>query len=695
MISLQRPLLLLCTLLSTSSAFALPAFQAVRQGWQPSESWLLDRRGAILASKRINPHVRRLEWVSLPDISPELKKAVILSEDRRFLEHSGIDWQALAGAAKEQAEGGNRGASTLTMQLAGLLDEDLKAGPDGRSLLQKLGQIRAAKALEADWSKDQILEGYLNLAPFRGEAIGVAAASTLLFGKMPAGLNQGESIILAVLLRGPNASADTISRRACELANAMQARVGCAYLQGLASQALSLANKNRLAINDAPEVAQRLLDQAGRSVKSTLDADLQRAVREILHRQLADLQRQNTHNAAGLVIDNRSGQVLAYVSENLDRSQVDGVQAKRQAGSTLKPFLYQMAFAQRLLTPASLLDDSPVNIDTAGGLYMPQNYDKSFRGTVSVRTSLAGSLNLPAIRTLLLVGIEPFYKHLNALGLDLPQSADFYGFSLALGSADVSLWQLTNAYRTLANQGQASTPTLIPGNRPRGVQVSDGAASWLVGDILSDRGARASSFGLENPLATRVWSAVKTGTSKDMRDNWCIGFTSRYTIGVWVGNFSGEPMWNVSGVSGAAPAWREVVHRLHANQPSQPVAPPKGIVRQMVKFTPAVEPPRREVFLAGTETAVIEQTSTVGNPILYPTDGEIIALDPDIPVNRQRVRFEADTTGQWLLNGKPLGQPASAIWWQPLPGQYRLGFKGGLQPEKTIRFEVRGTLRRQ
>ncbi|WP_137937640.1 penicillin-binding protein 1C [Chitinivorax sp. B] len=680
--------------LSLASLFSLanaaPSFDEIRRQWRPSEAWLLDRQGQPLAVKRTNLNERRLPWVSLPQLSPALKQAVIMSEDRRFLSHSGVDWQALAGAAVDQTEGSPRGASTLTMQLAGLLDDDLKADAKGRSLLQKMGQINAARQLEGQWTKDQILEAYLNLAPFRGEAIGVGAAAQRLFGKLPAGLNQGESIVLAVLLRGPNANADTVSRRACELAKAMQARVGCAYLQGLISQALSLGNRSRLDPNDAPEVAQRLLSQPGQSVKTTLDGDLQRVVRSILHRQLTDLAARNVNNAAALVMDNHTGQVLAYVSENLGSSQVDGVQAKRQAGSTLKPFLYQLAFAQRLLTPASLLDDSPVNLDTAGGMYMPQNYDKSFRGIVSTRTSLAGSLNIPAVRTVLLTGVEPFYKHLKALGFELPKTADFYGFSLALGSADVSLWQLTNAFRTLANQGRTSEPTLRLTNGPTQRVVADAGGSWLVSDILSDRGARATSFGLENPLATRVWAAVKTGTSKDMRDNWCVGYTSRYTVGVWIGNFTGEPMWDVSGVSGAAPAWREIIHRLHASQPSQPPTPPKGIVTQVIRYEPAVEPARMERFLAGTEAQVIHLAGEVGSHIRYPSPGEVIALDPDIPLARQRIRFEATGSGQWVLNGKALGAPADVVWWQPAPGRYTLSWQQGKRAPERIQFEVRG-----
>src|SRR5207237_5721621 len=217
---------------------------------------------------------------------------------------------------------------------------------------------------------------------------------------------------------------------------------------------------------------------------------------------------------------------------------------------------------------------------------------------------LASSLNVPAVRTLELIGVDRFHDALKRLGLDtLTRDDEFYGAALALGDADVPLLSLTNAYRALANGGTAGATRFVPETRAATSphRVFGAAASYIVADIHADRGARALSFGLENPLATRVWSAVKTGTSKDMRDNWCIGFTARYTGGVWVGNFSGAPMRDVSGVTGAAPIWREIVHRLHAVEPSLQPPPAAGLSRTTVWFEPPVETERKEWFLSGTE----------------------------------------------------------------------------------------------
>ncbi len=258
---------------------------------------------------------------------------------------------------------------------------------------------------------------------------------------------------------------------------------------------------------------------------------------------------------------------MSYVgssSELSDAENVDGVIALRQAGSTLKPFLYGQVIAEKRLTAASVLDDAPIQLITPTGLYIPQNYDRDFKGVVSVRTALASSLNVPAVRALGLVGVDRFVRTLRTFGLDsLTEDGYHYGFSLALGGVEVRLIDLTNAYRAIANQGMwspVSFRTEVPGKMKR--RALSQQAAFIIADILSDRAARITTFGLGNILGTRAWTAVKTGTSKDMRDNWCLGFSSRYTVGVWVGNFSGEPMHDVSGVSGAAPVWRDIMNYL-------------------------------------------------------------------------------------------------------------------------------------
>jgi penicillin-binding protein 1C len=304
-----------------------------------------------------------------------------------------------------------------------------------------------------------------------------------------------------------------------------------------------------------------------------------------------------------------------------------------------------------------------------------------------------------------MVGPDRFVERLRAVGMDsVKESGDYYGFSLALGSADVTLLSLTNAYRTLANGGAWSATRLTPqpGNKPAlpPHRAMSAAASYVIADILSDRAARAVAFGLDNPLETPFWSAVKTGTSKDMRDNWAIGFSSRYTVGVWVGNASGSPMHDVSGVSGAAPVWRDVMLHLHRRGAvrSEPPAVPAGAVVRELRYEPAIEPTRREVFMAGSERDVV-RLATAGNVggrfvrIASPVPGSIVALDPDIPLRNQRLQFSATAygTGRWELDGKVIGVANRALSWFPMPGPHVLKLvsdKGELLDE--AKFEVRG-----
>ena len=453
-----------------------------------------------------------------------------------------------------------------------------------------------------------------------------------------------------------------------------------------------------LATQLAPHFARRVLDPAGAAVQaSTLDARLQRFATVELRRHIAELAGRNVEDGAVVVLDNASGQVLAWIGSSGDLSgaaQVDGVLARRQPGSTLKPFVYELAFEQRLITPATLIDDSPAQIATGAGLYLPQDYDHAWKGFVSARTALGASLNVPAVRVGAMVGTDALLARLNALGLALPESAGWYGASLALGSADVTLLGLTNAYRALANGGRfAPVSVVVDGAAPAATRVADPAASYLVTDILADDNARVRTFGWASALTTRGFAAVKTGTSKDMRDNWCVGFTDRYTIGVWVGNASGEAMHDVSGVSGAAPVWQAIAGYLHAGAASRAPQRPAGVVAQRVVFDPPRETARDEVFLAGSERAVqrgsAEVTAGRRYGIASPRDGSIFAIDPDIPPAAQRITFEGER-GSWRLDGKPLGV-GERLRWAPWPGRHRLELVAlSGQIVQSVGFEVRG-----
>ncbi|MBC7917667.1 MAG: penicillin-binding protein 1C [Rhodoferax sp.] len=702
------------------SAGAAATFNTVKTSHQPSDTLILDRNGEVLHRLRTDATVRRGQWVALADISPALRTALVLSEDKRFYEHSGVDWQAATSAAWANLwNSKTRGASTITMQLAGLLDEDLKRNAGGRSVVQKLGQTVSAQMLERSWRKDQILEAYLNLVPFRGELVGIDALSQTLFGKAAHGLDHREAAIAAALVRAPNAKPAQVAQRACAVLQSLlaPARADCEALDLFTTAALQRRDY-AASVGIAPHVAQQLARaNVGRTtIRTTLRAPLQRFAVQTLQQHLRELQGRHVEDGALVVLDNTTGEVLAWVGSSgalSNAADVDGVTALRQPGSTLKPFLYGQAVAERRITAASLLDDSGTQIQTSGGLYIPQNYDRHFKGWVSARTALAASLNVPAVRTLVMVSPDAFHKQLVRLGLPLKESGDYYGYSLALGSAEVSLLNLTNAYRALANGGRASPTLLQPAKAAPSTPALDPRAAFIVGDILSDPLARARTFGTDSVLATRFWSAVKTGTSKDMRDNWAVGWSQRYTVGVWVGNASGAPMWDVSGTTGAAPIWAAVMNHLHAQQPSRAPKAPPGVVQATVRFANAggvTEAARSEWFINGTQQATFAidsgassaistgargQKGTQSKPgnarITAPTSGTIIALDPDIPPNRQRVLFEA--TGDklvWQMDGKPFAKGPTAQW-LPWPGRHVVRITNARgQVLDEIRLEVRG-----
>ena len=845
----------------------LPDFEAVRSSFRSSEMLLLDRHGEVLHRLRTDFQVRRGAWVALGDTSPALRMALLLSEDRRFHEHSGVDWWAVSAAAWGNLwHERTRGASTLTMQLAGLLDPALqRPASTARGLSQKWAQASAARELETRWRKDQILEAYLNLVPFRGEIVGIDALSHTLFGKSAHALNAPESALAAALIRAPNAPASRVAERACRLLQQMQdPKSDCLSVDVLAGMTL---HRRDWAPSDgvAPHLAQRLIRQvtglregnedlsvgaAGRNgktlvgdgperrskifiedgdrrnstalsdsvtgedivtglhdghltVRSTLDGSLQRLAIDTLRTQLRELQGRHVEDGAVVVLDNASGDVLAWVgsSGSLSRAaQVDGVMARRQPGSALKPFLYAQALAEHRLTAASLLDDSPTQLPTASGLYMPQNYDHRYQGWVSVRTALGSSLNIPAVRTLVMVSPDAFHQQLQRLGMRFPEGSGYYGYSLALGSAEVSPLQLTNAYRALANGGQWCPVHLLPEAHRRGApssltgpvehadalpaiapkpasssfrdapirtddesgqrpqedchQALDAGAAFIISDILSDRHARLPTFGLDSVLDTRFWSAVKTGTSKDMRDNWAVGYSQRYTVGVWVGNASGAPMHDVSGTTGAAPVWATLMRELHRHETSRAPSPPAGVVRQQVDFgsvseatrlnetsaralperrsdtaddegghdtqRTGIEAPRQEWFLAGTEQRYFSppamvlasndtrtgkgdgvhagrqdpDPSALPARIVAPAPDTIIALDPDIPPANQQLRLEAShgtsTELRWFIDNQPVGQGAR-VGWMPLPGRHTITLRDARGGVLDARrIEVRG-----
>ncbi len=585
--------------------------------------------------------MRNIGYVSLSEVNPDFINMLLRLEDKRFYSHNGVDFLSIGAAIKDRLISNRlRGASTINMQFIrgymGLSDKS--------RILRKIEEIYFSILLDIKWEKGQILEAYLNTVPIKGEVVGIYTASWGMFEKSPEFLNDVESVILLALIRDPSSSKEDLIKRSRKIASILNIKYQDSALLNLVEKVYMPVNIKR-EYNYLPVVSDKLLIKYPSPCITTIDLEIQKRAIEIVKSFVSDLKKRNLNDAALIVADNKSGEILAYVPNALSYSSkkyVVGVIAKRQAGSTLKPFLYEYAIEKKNLTAASILQDMPIYLGKDKGIYSPQNYDGTYKGYVSVRTALASSLNIPAVRTILNVGVENYTRHLKDLGFDVSaadMSENYFGESLALGSLDVSLFELVRAYMVFASGGKYKGLKIVKGNNTEERQILDTAAVYIVTSILSDRDARSPTFDLENTLSTPFFTAVKTGTSKDMRDNWCIGFSEHFTVGVWTGNFSGEPMYDVSGAHGASQIWLAMMKELHRKKGSKPGDMPEGLIKKRISYEYNIEPERDEYFISGTEPAsgVISIADDTHYKIIYPPDNSIFAIDPDIPVSQQKL----------------------------------------------------------
>ena len=603
---------------------------------------LTDRNGVVLRTTRAADG-SRARWMPIAEIDPRLVTAFIAVEDHRFLERGGrgalgaIDWRALARAARDNLRSGRvvSGASTITMQAARLVR------PSSRDWGGKMVQALWALRLAAHLDSDEILEQYLNRVQLGQGAVGVSSAAALYAGASARSVSVAQAAMLAGIAHAPSSDNPLVSPRR---ARADRSRALTRMLRAGYASAEEVARAEREPVSApgdetpflAPHFTTRVLSWAesgarpgdGRSAatpghrssaargsewRTSLDIALQGEIEAEVRRTVQDLRAEGARQAAAVVLDNRSGEILAWVGSPDFRAdtagQTDMVVSPRQPGSALKPFLYGLAF-DRGLTPASILADIPHEYRTSTGPYRPRNYDHRFHGPVRAREALASSFNVPAVALADRVGAANLLGTLHLAGFEsLDRSADYYGLGLALGNGDVSLLELANAYRALANGGVwrpytwlargwggvgdpagpsaasvargaagasdvavASDTAGVGGSagangarvaRPRarrhrdgesdGRRVMSALSAALVLDILSDANARVAGFGLQTPLEFPFRAAAKTGTSRHFTDNWAVATTAGFTVAVWVGNFSGRPMEGVSGVSGAGP----------------------------------------------------------------------------------------------------------------------------------------------
>jgi penicillin-binding protein 1C len=695
---------------------------------------VLDRNGAVIA-ERPGPDGLRAGARTAADPGPEgrvadvraaygsdLVEATIAAEDHRFALHPGVDPIAILRAFRANARAGRtvEGGSTLAQQLA----RTVWVRPPG--LHGKLVEAAWALRLTASLGQDGVLRAYLSRTFYGSGAVGAEAASLGYFGRPPAALSLAQAATLAAIPRRPaDLDPRRFPRKARQARDAVLDRMRRAGLAAHERVAEAHAEPLQLVddppVGEAPHFVRRLLaERTEPIVRTTLDLRLQRQAEAIVREELTGLAGRGVGQAAVIVVENRTRDVLAYIGSarwDADDGQVDGVRAERSPGSALKPFLYARAL-ELGGTLADVVADTPGTWSTTHGNWHPENYSGSTGGPVRLRPALAQSLNLPAVRLAQRIGVSDLHRLLGRLGIStLRERPDHYGLALALGSGEVRLDELTGAYAALASSGRwrplrmrmaAPVPSAVPVLRP--------SAAFLVLDALDDPDARAPAFGRDAVLETPFPLAAKTGTSTGWRDNWAFGVAPHVTVGVWVGNFDGSPMGEVSGVTGAGPILARVASAAEEGRARGAFEPPAGVVRGRVcalsgagvgtwcrgtveEWLPAggARPPcdwhtadgtrlpvehaawAAENGLAVRRDAGLERPSAAAAApavrIAYPTPNTAFWLDHERPASDQAIPLRADASGVhavWTVDGAVIAEvdPPFSSRWEPTPGDH-------------------------
>lgn len=551
------------------------------------------------------------KMVPLNQISDHVKKGLIATEDKDFYRHSGFSLASIFRALLTNVSSGDMnayGGSTLTQQLAKntLLSDE-------KSFLRKYQELTISIAIENTYSKDQILEMYLNSAYFGENAFGIEDAAKAYYNKPPKELNLAESTMLVGVLPAPSAYSPISGN--LEYANQRQEKVltrmvaekyitddekksakstEIAYGEGAKSSQSDVApHFAEMVINELSEkYGYEKVMRSGYQVKTTLDLSLQNTLKNNIDGHMRFITQNGGTNASGIAIDPKSGEIRALVGSsdwsNPDWGKVNIATTARQPGSSFKPIYYAAALDAGVVTPATVLHDKPTDF---GGGYKPQNADKQFRGNVALRSAINQSLNIPSVEVMKKFGVSKSVDAAQQLGIDGVTKDKDYGLSLALGSAETKLVDMTNAYAAFANSGQQFDPITVKqisdkfgkrifyaNNAPKTAIGSAGA--YLISDILSDNSARAPIFGGSLTVPNRT-AAVKTGTTDDSRDAWTIGYTPSLALGVWVGNNDNSVMQN-GGSGMAGPIWRETLGDSLKNTKDEKFQVPSNIVQRAV-----------------------------------------------------------------------------------------------------------------
>lgn len=687
-------------------------------------------------------------WAGLGEISPELIKATLFSEDRRFYLHPGIDPLALARAAGQNLRTGLTvsGGSTITMQTARLI-----LGPRPRGFRAKIEEMLLAEYLEWRLPKVRILELYLNLAPYANRHVGCRSASLGYFDVLPKDLNMSQAAWLAVIPRNPsyyhpNRNSEIIEKARRKLLSGL-VRAGLLAADELAQAAPPPAVSMQTAPFAAPHFCDWVLAKArrgGGDIRTTVDGKLTGELERHIRAYVKKLSRYGISNAAAVVLRNSDMALLAMVGsadyfDSRISGQVNGSVALRQPGSALKPFTYGLALEHGF--PASyLLSDIDFDPDPGEEKYIPRNYDERYHGPVRLRTALGCSYNVAAVRMLEQVGQPELLERLRMAGFrSLRHDPDHYGLGLTLGNGEVTLLELARAYAALANGGLYREVRYVEGQMSNvkgekgeadSARIFSEQVAYVLAHMLSDRSARQPAFGECSPLDLPFPCAAKTGTTKDYRDNWTVGFTTDYTVGVWVGNFDGRPMHGVSGVSGAGPLFRDIMLALHRSRRPRSFNGPEGIEERNIcplsgdLAGPGCPNRMSEVFLTGRTPKVqcrfhdrwgnrvyppvyrdwaskgeVDEGTKIGSGnacyIAFPKEGEVFRIDPGLRRESQAVTFKAVVPGtaegiEWTMDGRRLSGEIAPRW-RLEPGEHVLSIKaviGGREKKHRVRFLV-------
>lgn len=553
----------------------------------PSPSVLiLDRDGRPLHHTPRNDYYRH-RHSPLDGIPKELIQATLAAEDKRFFTHKGVDVLANIRAVKDSVQAGYfvSGASTVTQQTV-----KLTSGVPPRTIKSKIIEALTARHLEMCEDKETILACYFNHLDYGNRTQGPQQAALHYFNKSLDGLSLAEYALLAGLPQAPSRHNPRRNpQRAIERRNWVLDRMQEVYaipkerIRRAKAEPLQLAPYRTF--TPSYQLASLALPHRSPNspyIRTTINLDHQETARNLLNQEIAQLKDKEVHHGAVVIIHNPTGEVLALVgTRDFSLSQINAALIPRSPGSALKPFTYLLAFENQGMSPATVIPDIPTSYAGVRGPEEVVNYDRTHRGPVTIYKALSNSLNVPAVRVLNQCGgPEKLHQLLLDLGIhSLDQPSNTYGLALTLGSGEVTLLEATNAFASIARMGMHCKPRLFPSDSPVHYrQIFSPQSAYLVASVMADNNARVESFGRHSNLTLPFPCAVKTGTSSDFRDNFCIGFTSEFTVGVWVGNLDNRPMKGVSGVTGAGPVFQNIMLALHKTTAPTWLEKPDGVV---------------------------------------------------------------------------------------------------------------------